>query len=62
MRGDVGQRVVSPVRSTSASRKMARAKNAPPVARWQLRQWQIRTLIGSAAARQRTWPQRQPPA
>jgi hypothetical protein len=38
MRGDEGQHVVSPLKSISSARKIARAKNGPPVAFWQSRQ------------------------
>jgi hypothetical protein len=40
----------------------ARAKNGDPIAFWQLRQWQIRTLIGSPSALNRTAPHRHPPS
>jgi hypothetical protein len=62
IRGDVGALVVSPDQAKSVSRKMARAKNGAPVQRWHSRQWHTRTLAGSALARHRTWPQRQPPS
>src|SRR3954471_15795087 len=39
----------------------ARAKKGEPVDRWQLRQWQMRTLIGSPSQAKRTAPQKQPP-
>src|SRR4051794_3195471 len=39
----------------------ARAKKGEPVDRWQLRQWQMRTLIGSPSQAKRAAPQKQPP-
>lgn len=62
IRGEVAMLVVSPDQAKSASRKMARAKNGAPVQRWHSRQWHTRTLAGSALARHRTCPHRQPPA
>ncbi len=35
MRGELGQQVVSPLQLMSSARKIARAKNGPPVAFWQ---------------------------
>src|SRR5258708_30207092 len=40
----------------------ARAKNGEPIAFWQLRQWQIRTLSGSPSALNLTALHRQPPS
>src|SRR5215471_4194036 len=40
----------------------ARAKNGEPMALWQRRQWQMRTLVGRPRAWKRTWPHRQPPS
>src|SRR5262249_17939273 len=40
----------------------ARAKNGEPMALWQTRQWQMRTLVGRPRAWKRTWPHRQPPS
>lgn len=62
IRCDVWALVVSPDHANVSARKIARAKNGAPVQRWHSRQWQTRTLAGSDVARQRTWPQRQPPA
>ena len=44
------------------SDKSARAKKGEPIAFWQLRQWQARTLIGSPSHEKRTAPQRHPPS
>jgi hypothetical protein len=39
-----------------------RAGNGDPIAFWQLRQWQMRTLIGSPSHLNRTAPHRHPPS
>src|ERR1700716_1134002 len=54
--------MVSPSTVRAFWSKSARAKNGDPIAFWQLRQWQMRTLIGSPTALNRTAPHRHPPS
>src|SRR5262249_6060427 len=61
-RSEVAKRPVSPVTVSALCSKKARAKNGEPIAFWQLRQWQTRTLSGSPALLNPPPPQRQPPS
>src|SRR5882757_9534803 len=56
------ERPVTPSTVSALCLNSARAKNGDPIAFWQLRQWQIRTLIGSPSALKRTAPHRHPPS
>jgi hypothetical protein len=53
---------VSPSTLKALWSNSARAKNGDPIAFWQFRQWQMRTLIGSPSALNRTAPHRHPPS
>src|SRR6185369_8635949 len=57
-----GKRAVSPSTDNARWSNSARAKNGEPIAFWQLRQWQMRTLSGSPSVLNRTAPQKHPPS
>src|SRR6187402_3290266 len=59
---DDGKRAVSPATESARWSNCARAKNGEPIAFWQLRQWQMRTLSGSPSVLNRTAPQKHPPS
>src|SRR6187402_1474641 len=59
---DDGKRAVSPATESARWSNSARAKNGEPIAFWQLRQWQMRTLSGSPSVLNRTAPHRHPPS
>jgi hypothetical protein len=44
------------------SNRIPDGTNGDPIAFWQLRQWQMRTLIGSPSALNLTAPHRHPPS